>query len=75
MALLREFERSGLSMAEFCRRREVGYSAMAALIAPEFHALIHDAGFRRRARIILVETYLPPTECLALYALLGGRAK
>ena len=30
MALLREFERSGLSMAEFCRRREVGYSSMAA---------------------------------------------
>ncbi len=30
VALLREFERSGLSMAEFCRRREVGYSTMAA---------------------------------------------
>ena len=30
MALLREFERSGLSMAEFCRRREVGYSNMTA---------------------------------------------
>jgi hypothetical protein len=30
VALLREFERSGLSMAEFRRRREVGYSAMAA---------------------------------------------
>ena len=30
MALLREFEGSGLSMAEFCRRREVGYSTMAA---------------------------------------------
>ncbi len=30
MALLREFERSGLSMAEFCRRREVGYSSMTA---------------------------------------------
>jgi hypothetical protein len=29
-ALLREFEDSGLSMAEFCRRREVGYKAMAA---------------------------------------------
>ena len=29
-ALLREFEGSGLSMAEFCRRRGVGYSAMAA---------------------------------------------
>ena len=30
VALLREFERSGLSMAEFCRRREVGYITMAA---------------------------------------------
>jgi transposase-like protein len=30
VALLREFERSGLTMAEFCRRREVGYSTMAA---------------------------------------------
>ena len=30
MALLREFERSGLTMAEFCRRRELGYSTMAA---------------------------------------------
>lgn len=29
-ALLREFEGSGLTMAEFCRRREVGYSTMAA---------------------------------------------
>jgi hypothetical protein len=27
MALLREFEGSGLSMAECCRRREVGYSS------------------------------------------------
>lgn len=30
VALLREFEDSGLTMAEFCRRREVGYSTMAA---------------------------------------------
>ena len=29
-ALLREFEGSGLSMAEFCRRRGVRYSTMAA---------------------------------------------
>ena len=29
-ALLREFVGSGLSMAEFCRRRVVGYSTMAA---------------------------------------------
>jgi hypothetical protein len=30
VALLREFEGSGLTMAEFCRRREVGYSTMAS---------------------------------------------
>jgi len=30
VALLREFESSGLSMAEFCRRREVAYSTMMA---------------------------------------------
>jgi transposase-like protein len=30
VALLREFEGGGLSMAEFCRRRGVGYSTMAA---------------------------------------------
>ena len=30
VALLREFDGSGLSMAEFCSRRGVGYSTMAA---------------------------------------------
>jgi transposase-like protein len=30
VASLREFERSGQSTAKFCRRREVGYSTMAA---------------------------------------------
>ena len=30
VALLREFEGSGLSMAEFCRQREVAYSTMMA---------------------------------------------
>jgi len=30
VALLCEFESSGLTMAEFCRRREVGYITMAA---------------------------------------------
>lgn len=30
VALLREFEGCGLSMAEFCRRREVAYSTMMA---------------------------------------------
>ena len=29
-ALLREFEESGLSMAAFCRRRELGYSTLAS---------------------------------------------
>jgi hypothetical protein len=33
VALLLEFERSGLTMSEFCRRREVGYSTMAAAFA------------------------------------------
>lgn len=37
----------------------------------EFWALMQDATFRREARIILVETYFPPEEGLALYALLG----
>ena len=30
VALLREFEGSGLSMAEFCRRRGLGYRTMVA---------------------------------------------
>jgi putative restriction endonuclease len=42
---------------------------------PEFLALMQDAEFRRCARIILVKTYFPPGERVALYALLGGRSK
>jgi putative restriction endonuclease len=42
---------------------------------PEFLALMLDAEFRRCARIILVETYFPPEERVALYALLGVRSK
>jgi putative restriction endonuclease len=42
---------------------------------PEFLALIQDADFRRSARIILVETYFPLVERIALYALLGVRAQ
>ena len=42
---------------------------------PEFLALMQDADFRRSARIILVETYFPPAECIALYALLGVPAQ
>ena len=38
-----------------------------------FLGLMHDADFRRSARIILVETYFPPEERVALYALLGVR--
>lgn len=38
---------------------------------PEFFALMHDADFRRSARIILIETYFPPVERMGLYALLG----
>ena len=36
---------------------------------------MQDADFRRSARIILVETYFPPAERIALYALLGVRAQ
>jgi putative restriction endonuclease len=42
---------------------------------PEFLALMQDADFRRSARIILVETYFPPAERIALYALLGVPAQ
>ena len=40
-----------------------------------FLACMQDADFRRSARIVLVETYFPPEERLALYALLGVRAQ
>lgn len=40
-----------------------------------FLACMQDADFRRSARIILVETYFPAEERLALYALLGVRAQ
>lgn len=42
---------------------------------PEFLTLMQDEDFRRSARIILVETYFPPAERIALYALLGVRAQ
>ena len=45
------------------------------LFDPEFLQLMQDADFRRSARIILVETYYPPAERIALYALLGVRAQ
>jgi putative restriction endonuclease len=41
----------------------------------EFLALMQDEDFRRSARIILLETYFPPAERIALYALLGVRAQ
>lgn len=41
----------------------------------EFLALMQDADFRQSARIILVETYFPPEERVALYALLGVRTQ
>jgi len=40
-----------------------------------FLACMQDADFRRSARIVLVETYFPPEERVALYALLGVRAQ
>lgn len=36
---------------------------------------MQDADFRRSARIVLVETYFPPEQRVALYALLGVRAQ
>jgi putative restriction endonuclease len=44
-------------------------------IDPEFLGLMQDVDFRRSACIILVETYFPPAERIALYALLGVRAQ
>ena len=40
-------------------------------IDPDFFALMHEADFRRSARIVLIETHFPPTERIAFYALLG----
>jgi putative restriction endonuclease len=37
----------------------------------EFLRLMQDPAFRREARIVLVETYFPPDEGIALYTLLG----
>ncbi|MCP5558040.1 MAG: HNH endonuclease [Verrucomicrobiaceae bacterium] len=44
-------------------------------IDPEFFALMHDADFRRSARIVQIETYFPPTERIAFYALLGVKTQ
>ncbi len=44
-------------------------------IDPVFLDLIQDPDFRRRARIILVETYFPAVERVSLYALLGVPAQ
>lgn len=44
-------------------------------IDSEFMELMQEANFRRSARVILVETYFPPEERLALYSLLGVRAQ
>jgi putative restriction endonuclease len=42
-------------------------------IDPIFFALVQDADFRRQARMVLVDSYFPANEKLALYALLGVR--
>ncbi len=44
-------------------------------IDPVFFALVQEADFRRRARMILVDTHFPATEKLALYTLLGVRSQ
>jgi putative restriction endonuclease len=41
----------------------------------DFLQCSQDPDFRRSARIVLVETYFPPDERVALYALLGVRAQ
>lgn len=38
---------------------------------PHYLLLVQDPEFRRRARMLLVETYFAPAERLALYALMG----
>ena len=45
------------------------------MLDPSFLACMQDPDFRRSARIVLVETYFPPEERVALYALLGVRAQ
>lgn len=52
-ALLREFEGSGLSMAEFCRRRGIGYSTMAAW----------RRAWRSRPAAMFVEVEPLPADC------------
>lgn len=42
---------------------------------PDYLQCSQDPDFRRSARIVLVETYFPPEERVALYALLGVRAQ
>jgi putative restriction endonuclease len=50
-------------------------SAKSIRLDTEFLAQMQDADFRRSARIILVETYFPPEERVALYTLLGVRSQ
>ncbi len=57
------------------RRSGTPETTQSIQLDPEFLTLMQDADFRRSARIILVETYFPPAERIALYALLGVRAQ
>lgn len=58
------------------RRTARGVDATDSItLDPSFLACMQDADFRRSARIVLVETYFPPEERVALYALLGVRAQ
>jgi hypothetical protein len=76
-ALLREFESSGLSMAEFCRRRGVGYRSMTAwrrtvprqptTVFIEVEALKGRGGAE-------AEASSPSTGCLSAELLLPGGA-
>jgi hypothetical protein len=62
------------SLAPSPRRRSRKVTR-SAFLDPEFLDLMHDADFRRSAQMVVVETYFPPPERVALYALLGVRAQ
>ena len=46
-------------------------TARFAALAPDFEAVLHDPGFRREARRVLIDGYFEPGERLALRTLVG----
>jgi hypothetical protein len=80
-ALLRALDHSGLSMAEFCRRRGLPYATVAAwrsearrsagrFVEVEAEAPVAGGG-RRRGRALCAEVTLPGGAVLRVYDL-GG---